>query len=112
MRSDRSATGGTQRDLFSYGVVPAYAKAFTRAGFGDEMAALQAAHDAGDREGSVEAISDRMVDAINICGDAATITAAVQAYHDGGVDVPVVMPLPWGEDRVGTIAATVDALAP
>jgi len=107
-----AARPAARRDLFSYGVVGAYAKAFTRAGFGDEMAALAAARDAGDREGSVEAISDRMVDAINICGDATTVTSAVQAYRDGGVDVPVVMPLPWGEDRVGTIAATVDALAP
>ena len=101
-----------RRDLFSYGVVDAYARAFTRAGFGDEMEALRAARDAGDREASVAAISDRMVDAINICGDARHVAEAVAAYRDGGVDVPVIMPLPWGEDRVATIEATLDAVAP
>jgi hypothetical protein len=101
-----------RRDLFSYAVVDAYARAFERAGFGDEVEALRAAREAGDRDASVDAMSDRMVDAIDICGDAAHVAAAVQAYRDAGVEVPVVMPLPWGEDRLGTIEATIDAATP
>jgi 5,10-methylenetetrahydromethanopterin reductase len=101
-----------RKDLFSYAVVDAYARAFERAGFGDEVAALRAARAAGDREASVAAMSDRMVDAIDICGDAAHVAAAVQAYRDAGVAVPVVMPLPWGDDRLGTIEATIDAATP
>ena len=108
---DAARTQG-RKDLFSYAVVDAYARAFERAGFGDEIAALRAAREAGDREGSVAAMSDRMVDAIDICGDAAHVAAAVRAYRDAGVDVPVVMPLPWGEDRVATIEATIDAVRP
>ncbi len=99
-----------RKDLFSYAVVDAYASAFERAGFGDEIAALRAAHHAGDRQAAVAAVSDRMVDAIDICGDAARVAAAVQEYRDAGVEVPVIMPLPWGEDRVGTIEATIDAV--
>lgn len=99
-----------RRDLFSYAVVDAYARAFERAGFANEVAAVRAAHAAGDRDAAVAAVSDRMVDAIDICGDAATVSAAVQAYRDAGVDVPVIMPLPWGEDRVATIEATIDAV--
>ena len=91
-------------------MVDAYARAFERAGFGDEIAALRAAREAGDRDASVAAMSDRMVDAIDICGDASHVASAVQDYRDAGVDVPVVMPLPWGEDRVGTIRATIDAV--
>jgi 5,10-methylenetetrahydromethanopterin reductase len=100
-----------RRDLFSYAVVPAYARAFARAGFADEVEALQAAHAAKDREGAVAAISERMVDAIDIGGDAATIGDAVEAYRRGGVDVPVIMPLPWGEDRRATVDATLRATA-
>jgi alkanesulfonate monooxygenase SsuD/methylene tetrahydromethanopterin reductase-like flavin-dependent oxidoreductase (luciferase family) len=37
-------------DLFSYAVVDAYAASFTRAGFGDAVQAIRAAHLAGDRE--------------------------------------------------------------
>jgi len=100
-----------RRDLFSYAVVPAYAKAFARAGFAEEVAGVQTAHAAKDREGAVAAISDRMVDAIDICGDAGTVGEAVSAYREAGVDVPVIMPLPWGEDRRATVDATLRATA-
>lgn len=98
-----------RKDLFSYAVVPAYAAAFTRAGFGDEVEAVQEAHGRRDREAALAAVSDEMVDAIDICGDAAHVAAAVSEYRDAGVDNPVLMPLPWGADRVATIEATLDA---
>lgn len=101
-----------RRDLFSYAVVDAYAAAFTRAGFGDEIDEIRSRHAARDREGALAAVSDRMVDAIDIMGDAAQVRAAVQAYVDAGVDVPVLMPLPWGPDRFGVVEATLRAVAP
>lgn len=104
-----AALGAARKDLFSYAVVPAYARAFERAGFADEIEALRTAHAAGDRAGAVAAVSDRMADAIDTCGDAATVAASVQAYRDAGVDVPVVMPLPWGEDRRAVLADTLRA---
>jgi probable F420-dependent oxidoreductase len=107
-----AARGAARKDLFSYAVVDAYAKAFERAGFGDEVAAVRAAHAAGDRAGAVAAVSDRMADAIDICGDADHVRAAVAAYVDAGVERPVVMPLPWGPDRLATVEATLDAVAP
>lgn len=100
-----------RKDLFSYAVVPAYAKAFERAGFGDEIAALRTAHAQRDREGAVAAVSDRMADAIDICGDAAVVGAAVTAYRDAGVEVPVVMPMPWGQDRRQVLDDTLRAVA-
>ncbi len=105
----RAARPAARKDLFSYAVVPAYAAAFERAGFADEVAALRAARERRDREASVAAMSDRMVDAIDICGTAEEVTAAVRAYRDAGVTVPVVMPLPWGEDRAATVLATLEA---
>jgi probable F420-dependent oxidoreductase len=103
------ALDAARKDLFSYAVVPAYARAFERAGFGEEIAALRAAHAAGDRAGAVAAISDAMADAIDICGDAPTVSAAVAAYRDAGVDVPVIMPLPWAKDRRDVIDRTLVA---
>jgi probable F420-dependent oxidoreductase len=88
-----------RRDLFSYAVVDAYAASFERAGFEDEVTEIRARHAAGDREGAVAAVSDRMVDAIDVMGDEATVEATMRAYADAGVDVPVLMPLPWGKDR-------------
>src|SRR6478735_8261650 len=59
-----------RRDLFSYAVVDAYAANFRRAGFGDEVDEIREHHAAGDREGALAAVSDRMCDAIDVLGDA------------------------------------------
>ena len=88
-----------RRDLFSYAVVDSYARSFERAGFEDEVATIREAHAAGDRAAALAAVSDRMVDAIDVMGDEGTVQATMQAYADAGVDVPVLMPLPWGKDR-------------
>lgn len=101
-----------RKDLFSYAVVDAYANAFSRAGFADEVAAVRERHAAGDRPGAVAAISERMVDAIDVVGDAAQVRAAVDAYVAAGVEVPVLMPLPWGPDRMAVVRATMEAVAP
>lgn len=98
-----------RRDLFSYAVVDAYARNFERAGFTDEVAEIRARHAAGDREGAVAAVSDRMVDAIDVMGDADTVHETMRAYADAGVDVPVLMPLPWGADRRASADATIRA---
>lgn len=100
-----------RRDLFSYAVVDAYAANFRRAGFGDEVDAIRERHAAGDREGALAAVSDRMCDAIDVLGDADTVRDAVRAYVDAGVDVPVLMPLPWGGERRQVITDTMEAAA-
>jgi probable F420-dependent oxidoreductase len=98
-----------RRDLFSYAVVDSYARNFERAGFGDEVAAIRERHADKDREGALAAVSDRMVDAIDVMGDADHVQSTVQDYVENGVEVPVVMPLPWGEDRMGVVRATLQA---
>jgi alkanesulfonate monooxygenase SsuD/methylene tetrahydromethanopterin reductase-like flavin-dependent oxidoreductase (luciferase family) len=98
-----------RRDLYSYAVVDSYARNFERAGFADEVAEIRGRFADGDRAGAVAAVSDRMVDAIDVMGDADTVHATMRAYADAGVDVPVLMPLPWGADRRASAAATVRA---
>jgi probable F420-dependent oxidoreductase len=99
-----------RRDLFSYAVVDSYAASFERAGFGAEVAAIRERHAARDREGAVAAVSDAMVDAIDVMGDEAHVEATVQSYVDAGVEVPVLMPLPWGPDRGAVVDATMRAV--
>src|SRR5262245_47965055 len=95
-----------RRDPFSYAVVPSYAANFERAGYGDEVTEIVARHRDGDRAGALAAVSDRMVDGIDVMGDADTVAATMRAYVDAGVDVPVLMPLPWGPDRRGAGGGT------
>ena len=100
-----------RRDLFSYAVVDAYAANFRRAGFGDDVDAIRERHAAGDRDGALAAVSDRMCDAIDVLGDADLVRDAFRAYIAAGVDVPVLMPLPWGGDRRQVITDTMQAAA-
>jgi probable F420-dependent oxidoreductase len=100
-----------RRDLFSYAVVDSYARNFERAGFADEVAAIRERHAERDREGALAAVSDRMVDAIDVMGDDDHVKNTVQSYIDNGVEVPVVMPLPWGADRMGVVRSTMEAAA-
>jgi len=100
-----------RRDLFSYAVVDSYARNFERAGFADEVAEVRERHAAKDREGALAAVSDRMVDAIDVMGDEDHVAATVRSYVDAGVQVPVVMPLPWGSDRLGVVRTTLEAAA-
>jgi probable F420-dependent oxidoreductase len=98
-----------RRDLYSYAVVDSYARNFTLAGYGDEVGEIRERYRAGDREAAVDAVSDRMVDGIDFMGDAAAVTAFVRSYVDAGVEVPILMPLPWGPDRMAVTEATMRA---
>jgi probable F420-dependent oxidoreductase len=100
-----------RRDLLNYATVGSYAAQFARAGFADDVAAFRERWQARDRDGALAAIGDRWVDEIQIMGDERHVRAAVQAYADAGVDVPVVFPVPWGDDREDTVLRTLRALA-
>lgn len=107
-----AARAAARKDLFSYAVVPAYGNAFSRAGFADEVEKIQRAHAERDRDAALAAVSDAMIDAIDICGTPDVVRDATKAYMDAGVEDIVIMPLPWGEDRHQTIEATLGAIAP
>jgi probable F420-dependent oxidoreductase len=107
---DRAAAAPQARyDLFSYAVVDAYAASFTRAGFGDAVRAIRAAHRAGDRSGALAAVPDEMVDAIDVVGDEALVGDTVSAYRRAGVDVPVIFPLTWGAAGQDALESTLRA---
>jgi alkanesulfonate monooxygenase SsuD/methylene tetrahydromethanopterin reductase-like flavin-dependent oxidoreductase (luciferase family) len=100
-----------RRDLFSYAVVDAYAANFARAGFADEVATIREHHEAGDREGALAAVSDGMCDAIDLVADHDAVRDRFRAYVDAGVQVPVLMPKPWGGDRATVVRDTMAAAA-
>ncbi len=100
-----------RRDLFGYAMADGYADMFTRAGFGDEVSELRRRYAAGDRRGAAEAISDEMIRAIDFIGSPGEVASFVRSYVDAGVDHPILMPLPWGEDRRAVAEATMVAAA-
>ncbi len=104
-RSARSA----RRDLFNYAMADGYAKMFRAAGFADEVDELRARQAEKDRDGALAAISERMIQAIDFIGSESQVADFVRTYVDAGVEHPVLMPMPWGEDRFGVTRATMEA---
>lgn len=98
-----------RRDLFNYAMADGYARMFRQAGFTDEVDELRARFAEKDRDGAVAAISERMVQAIDFIGSESEVTEFVNSYVNAGVEYPVLMPMPWGEDRRAVTDATMRA---
>ena len=98
-----------RRDLFNYAMADGYANMFRAAGFANEVDELRAKQTERDRDGAVAAVSERMIQAIDFIGSADEVTSFVKGYVDAGVEYPVLMPMPWGEDRWGVARETMAA---
>ena len=105
---ERSAKSA-RKDLFNYAMADGYARMFSQAGFADEIKELRARQAEKDREGALAAVSERMIQAIDFIGNEAEVTNFVKDYVNAGVEHPVLMPLPWGEDRRAITGATMSA---
>jgi probable F420-dependent oxidoreductase len=105
---ERSANSA-RKDLFNYAMADGYARMFSQAGFADEIKELRARQAEKDREGALAAVSERMIQAIDFIGNEPEVTDFVKDYVDAGVEHPVLMPLPWGEDRRAVTDATMKA---
>ena len=105
---ERSAKSA-RKDLFNYAMADGYARMFSQAGFADEIKELRARQAEKDREGALAAVSERMIQAIDFIGNEPEVTNFVKDYVNAGVERPVLMPLPWGEDRRAITDATMSA---
>jgi len=106
-KSARSA----RRDLFNYAMADGYANMFRAAGFSDEVDELRGKQAERDRDGALAAISNNMIQAIDFIGSEDAVTSFVRSYVDAGVEAPVLMPMPWGDDRFAVTKATMAAAA-
>jgi alkanesulfonate monooxygenase SsuD/methylene tetrahydromethanopterin reductase-like flavin-dependent oxidoreductase (luciferase family) len=77
-------------------------------GLSDEAAEAGAAHLAG----APQAVPEALVRAVCLPGDPAEARARLDAYRDAGADLPVVYPVPAGDDAAGSVEATLRAAAP
>ena len=106
-----ASQNSARRDLFNYAMADGYANMFRAAGFGDEVDELRERQKARDRDGAVAAVSERMIQAIDFIGSESEVTSFVKSYIDSGIEHPVLMPMPWGQDRRAVTDATIRAAA-
>jgi len=103
------AQSSARKDLFNYAMADGYAKMFKEAGFGDEVAELREKQKSKDREGALAAISERMIQAIDFIGTKAEVSNFINSYIEAGVEHPILMPMPWGDNRDKVALETMQA---
>jgi len=86
-----AAHAAMRRDLIPYFGLPFYRAMLDRSGFGDEIAAFDAA--AGDGDAMRAAISDRFLDSLDPIGDEGAVRGGLQRYLDAGATSPCVGPV-------------------
>jgi probable F420-dependent oxidoreductase len=79
-----------RRHLTSYALVPYYARSLARQGFGEEVAAINARWQAGDRSGASGQVSDSMIRELMLVGDLDEIRAGIESYRRAGVSTPIL----------------------
>jgi probable F420-dependent oxidoreductase len=87
------AHASLRRELIPYFGLPFYRAMIERSGFGEEIAAYDAAAGAGDMAGMQTAISQRFLDTLAAVGDADAVRAGVERYRTAGATSPCVGPV-------------------
>ena len=80
-----------RRTLGGYIVLPNYRNYWRVAGYAEEMDAIEAALETGDRDGATAAMSDRWVDDCTISGSPATVRDRLAGWAEIGVTPIAVM---------------------
>lgn len=103
LTDDVAAARATMRsELVSYFGLPFYRAMLERSGFGDEIAAYDAA--GGEFEGMSQAISNRFLDVLTAIGDESQVGAGMKRYLEAGVTAPCIGPISKS-DFEGTLRA-------
>lgn len=84
------ARNAFRREFFMYMTLPFYRAAIAGAGYGDEIAAFDAALKTGDMPAASAAISDQMLQEFAGIGNADVVRAKIAEYRTAGVTLPAV----------------------
>jgi F420-dependent oxidoreductase-like protein len=95
-------------ELLTYFSLPFYRAMLERSGFGDDLAAFDAAGAKGDIDGMRAAISDGFLDLLAAIGDADQVQAGVRRYREAGTTLPAIGPI-VRTDADATLRAAIDA---
>ena len=114
MTDDAAQGRALVRNVFgAYAATPGYNKCFEWIGFEREARTIREAFQKGDRAGVAAGVSDALVDAMAVVGNADTVRARVRAYAEQGVDVCVINPIadPAGvRSLLDVLAGSLDGL--
>jgi alkanesulfonate monooxygenase SsuD/methylene tetrahydromethanopterin reductase-like flavin-dependent oxidoreductase (luciferase family) len=98
-----------RQELLTYFSLPFYRAAIERAGFGDEIAAFDAAGATGDVDAMKAAISDRFLEHLCAVGDEAALHDGIGRYARAGATSPCLGAVPKTDFDATLRAAAPDA---
>lgn len=86
------AFAAMRQDLLPYFALPFYRAMLERSGFGEDIAAFDAAQ--GDVDGMKAAISDAFLGVLTAVGDDQSVRDGIQRYREAGATSPGIGPIP------------------
>jgi probable F420-dependent oxidoreductase len=99
MQAEPEAALPMARFMFAaYATVPVYERYFRWLGYGDAIDAMVEAWRAKDRGKAAELAPQELMEDIFILGDADAQRQRLEAYVEGGIRTPVLMPVPVGRE--------------
>ena len=106
---EREAVEPLARFMFSsYITVPVYAAFYRWLGYGEQIDAMVAAWEAGDRQGAAAAAPWELIEDMFIFGTPEQMRERLDAFVAGGITLPILTPIVT-PDKLGE---TIEALAP
>jgi probable F420-dependent oxidoreductase len=106
---EREAVEPLARFMFSsYITVPVYAAFYRWLGYGDEIDAMIAAWEGGDRQAAAAAAPWNLIEEMFIFGPPEQMKERIDAFVEGGITLPILTPITT-PDKLGELIA---ALAP
>ncbi len=87
-----AAKAVNRRTLTGYAHLPNYRNYWAQAGYGEEMAAVEAAITAGEPERVADCLSDKWLADVTLFGPPARILEGLEAWRAAGVRTPILVP--------------------
>jgi probable F420-dependent oxidoreductase len=106
---ERESVEPLARFMFSsYITVPVYAAFYRWLGYGEQIDAMVAAWESGDRQGAAEAAPWELIEEMFIFGKPEQMKERIAAFVEGGITLPILTPITT-PDKQGEL---IEALAP
>jgi alkanesulfonate monooxygenase SsuD/methylene tetrahydromethanopterin reductase-like flavin-dependent oxidoreductase (luciferase family) len=86
----------------SYITVPVYAAFYRWLGYGDEIDAMVAAWEGGDRQAAATAAPWDLIEAMFIFGSPEEMVERIGAFVEGGITLPILTPITT-PDKLGEL---------
>ena len=106
---EREAVEPLARFMFSsYITVPVYAAFYRWLGYGEQIGAMIAAWESGDRQAAAAAAPWELIEDMFVFGTPEQMRERLDAFVAGGITLPILTPIVTPDK----LAETIDALAP